>query len=172
MNENRFQDFEQVYQTYYGDIYKYLLYLSNSKETAEDVCQETFIKVYRYFNEFNGDSSIKTWMSKIAYRTYIDYLRKEKKQCFVSLTNEILEKLNGYPIDPESSLIIDELKHILFESEFKSDYGKLIYLREFKGLSYKEISMDLGWDMTKVKVTLHRARKSLKELYNSQQKAG
>lgn len=70
--------FEDIYEEYFNDVYQYILYFSNSKTDAEDLTQDTFVKVMKNLNSFNYNSSLKTWIFSIAKHTCLDYYRKKK----------------------------------------------------------------------------------------------
>ncbi|MFD2656343.1 sigma-70 family RNA polymerase sigma factor [Gracilibacillus thailandensis] len=69
---------DQIYQKYFQDIYRFLLSLSHDHYTAEDIVQETFLRAYLYV-EFYDNENVKTWLFTVAYRTFIDHYRKQKK---------------------------------------------------------------------------------------------
>ena len=69
---------ESIYQLYMPDIFRYLLSLCRNKHIAEDLLQDTFYKAYVHVELFRGDD-FKPWLFKIAYHTYIDWQRKERR---------------------------------------------------------------------------------------------
>ena len=71
--------FEQLLFRYEKQIFGYLLRFVNQKENAEDVTQETFIKIYRSLHTFDPDYKFKTWAYTVATHTAYDWLRKAKK---------------------------------------------------------------------------------------------
>ncbi|NQD65586.1 RNA polymerase sigma factor [Bacillus haikouensis] len=78
---------EMLYEKYFQDVYQYVLFFTNSQTEAEDLTQETFIRVFKSYPLFSHRSSIKTWIISIAKRTAIDYYRKRK---WISLLPEIV----------------------------------------------------------------------------------
>lgn len=79
--------FEEIYSEYSDRIYGYIFLLVNDKEVAEDLTQDTFIKAYKYMNQFNGESQIFTWLVRISRNVAIDYLRKKADSNFSQLKN-------------------------------------------------------------------------------------
>jgi RNA polymerase sigma-70 factor (ECF subfamily) len=71
-------DLHQLYETYFNDVYHYLLFFTNSKNDAEDLTQETFIKVFKNYEKFQKKSSFKTWIFSIAKNIAMDHFQKRK----------------------------------------------------------------------------------------------
>lgn len=69
--------FDQIYQTYFDPVYRYVLSLSGSTQTAEEITQETFFKAMRSLHQFQGRSSLKSWLCAIAKNLYLSEQRKK-----------------------------------------------------------------------------------------------
>ena len=72
-------EFEQVYDLYFQDVYRYILKLSGSEHIAEEVTSETFFKALHSIGKFRGQCDIRVWLCQIARNCYISSLRKEKR---------------------------------------------------------------------------------------------
>ena len=74
---------EEIYKEYSKIIYNYLFSLSNNTDIAEELMQETFYSAVKNINKFKNESSLKTWLSKIAKNKCFDYYKKQKecKKC-------------------------------------------------------------------------------------------
>lgn len=59
-------DFEEIYQTYFADVYRYILALSRDAHTAEEVTQETFFRALASIDQFRGDCQLRVWLCQIA----------------------------------------------------------------------------------------------------------
>lgn len=59
-------DFEEIYQTYFADVYRYILTLSRDAHTAEEVTQETFFRALASIDQFRGDCQLRVWLCQIA----------------------------------------------------------------------------------------------------------
>ena len=70
--------FEEVYQRQKNAVYGYLSYMTKDKDTAEDLAQETFLKVYLGLKGFKEDCSEKTWCLTIARNTFLSFARKKQ----------------------------------------------------------------------------------------------
>ena len=70
--------FDEIYNKYHHDVFQFLFYMVNHKETAEDLMQEVYIRVLKSYHRFEGKSSEKTWLFSIARNVAIDHFRKQK----------------------------------------------------------------------------------------------
>lgn len=139
-----------------------------SKEQAEDLVQEVYIRVLKSYQHFKGESSEKTWLIAIAQNVAIDFFRKQK-----GINQRLIKKVEmiHLPIKDESPLP----EEIVFQSEEKRlmyrclekctiDQRSVIILRYIQELSILETAEVLGWKESKVKTTQHRAIKQLRTL--------
>jgi len=153
-------EIEEIYLKYRANVYNYLYQLSLNKHTAEELTQDTFLKVFKYFNSFKSQSSVKTWLFKIARNTYLNH---NKKKC---LYNEetiegkvLVEETDDYK-NLNEKIAINEILIKLSETE-----RTLILLRDLYGFSYIEISSVMGLTIGQIKIGIYRSRKKFKELY-------
>ncbi|WP_174731732.1 RNA polymerase sigma factor [Mesobacillus harenae] len=148
---------EEMYETYKKPIYNYLYFLCSNPHHAEELTHDTFLKAFKSFSTFRGESSIKSWLYRIARNTYLNSAKKMSSQMELSGLDET--DYFSSPIDSDKKLIIKSVFKQLTEKE-----TNLILLREH-GFSYLEIAGILGLTEGKVKVGLHRAKKKFKMLY-------
>ncbi|MEW4309417.1 RNA polymerase sigma factor [Rossellomorea marisflavi] len=154
--------FEEVYERYFDDVYQYLLYFTNSRSEAEDLTQETFLRVMKSLPDFRGDSTLKTWILSIARRTSFDHYRKKKiLSVLPGVIGYMLSSTDGIPEkewdDREEWQEVQEALMTL-----KPDYRNVVILRGLKEYSIKESASILQWNEMKVKVTYHRAIQMLR----------
>jgi RNA polymerase sigma-70 factor, ECF subfamily len=155
---------EQIYSTYKQAVYNYLLYLTGNVHIAEDLTQETFLKVFKYFNGFKGDSSIKTWLIKISRNTYLTYIKKYSAVDSSLDDYESMSVEDGL-VNVNESILINHCLSKLSEKD-----RTLIILRDINGFGYKELAAILECSEGQVKIGLFRARQRFKEVYNSESK--
>lgn len=148
------------YLNYREDVYKYINSIVKNYSLAEDLVQETFIKAYLKANTFKGKSSVKTWLYSIAYNLTMDFFKKKKSICTLQDIyiknqdwNAILWDIRKWEANKELIVSINNLK---------SSYRQVIILRKLQGYSVKETGEILNWSENKVKVTLSRAIKYLR----------
>lgn len=155
--------FSVLVDRYKDLVYTLTLRMLKNREEAEEVSQDTFIKVYKSLNKFKGDSKFSTWIYKIAYNSCLDRLKKNKKF------------FNDVPIDEFTEhqiKTIDNALHHLEEKEreqaiqdcialLPSDDAFLLTLYYFEEQSLDEISKAMNLAPNNVKVKLFRSRKKL-----------
>lgn len=167
-------DFRKIYDTYAPRIRLYLEKLAGADE-AEDLTQETFTRVSRSLNTFHGQSSLWTWIYKIATNTAIDRIRKNK-QIRHDLADGELESVEDKNIwTGETSALEDHvirremndcIRNVVFR--LPESYRAVIVLSEFEGFNNEDIARILGLRLDAAKIRLHRARVRLKEELSKQ----
>jgi RNA polymerase sigma-70 factor, ECF subfamily len=158
---------EMLYEKYFQDVYQYVLFFTNSQTEAEDLTQETFIRVFKSYPLFSHRSSIKTWIISIAKRTAIDHYRKRK---WISLLPETVANVMRSEEGNPQQLIEGKEEWDVIQTALltlKPDYRNVVILRGLKEFSVKETADILNWKESKVKVAYHRAIKLLKEQLGS-----
>jgi RNA polymerase sigma-70 factor, ECF subfamily len=166
-------EYARLVDTYYQLIYRLALKMLGNPQDAEDILQETFIKVYKNLNKFDGRSSLSTWIYRIATNEALMFLRKKNPE-FISIDqpveNEEGEQEPLQIVDwcclPENELMSSEAKSHLDKaiSELLPSLRAVFVLRDIQGLSTHETGEILGISEMAVKTRLSRARLRLREL--------
>ncbi|KUO70861.1 MAG: hypothetical protein APF81_07980 [Desulfosporosinus sp. BRH_c37] len=103
--------FNRIYEKQRDAIYAYLLYMTKDAETAEDLSQDTFLRIYLNLFRFRGDCSEKTWALKIARNMFLSYARKKKP---ILLEEQEWANLQSVPcIDPENNILLREHEQMI-----------------------------------------------------------
>ncbi|QIW79687.1 sigma-70 family RNA polymerase sigma factor [Bacillus tequilensis] len=155
---------EDLYRQYYQEILNYLYRRTRHLETAKDLAQDTFVKALNGLASFRGHSSIRTWLYTIAHHTFVNWYRRNAKYKFsdISKSDGLTQTTYEQPEEYLSRTVKSEtIRHEILQ--LKDQYQSVLILREFQELSYEEIAEILGWSLSKVKTTLHRARLELKK---------
>ena len=152
--------FQDVYDLYFRDVYRYALSLCRNESLAEEITQETFYKALNRLDSFDGKSKISVWLCQIAKNTYISFCRKNKhldKNADASLLpyDECLEERI---FDKEMAFAIHKILHSMDEP-----YKEVFSLRTFGELSFKQIALLFGKTEAWARVTYHRAKLKIKE---------
>lgn len=158
---------EEIYKEYSKFVYNYLLSLTNNSEIAEELMQETFYSAVKNINKFRQESSIKTWLCKIAKNKWIDYYKKIKKSAEENI-DEIDEKfimVNSFEDEfANKDKVLDLYKKI---HKLDEKTREVIYLRIRSDLSFKDIGIIMNESEQWARVTFYRAKLKLKEeFYN------
>ncbi len=156
-------DFEELYRTYFSDVYQYIRKLSGSEHMAEEITEETFYKALRKIESFRGDCDIRVWLCQIAKNSYYSHLRKSGHQ--ISLEDAALQDTaDPEAVVDEAITAHDEAFQIRVLLHTLSDPYKEVFMwRVFAELSFKEIGRLYGKSDNWACVTYHRARNMLKE---------
>ena len=153
-------DFQEVYNLYFRDVYRYALSLCRNESVAEEITQETFYKALAKLNSFDGKCKITVWLCQIAKNTYISMCRKDmrlKPNVGVEQLKDN-ENIEEYFFDKETAFTIHKVLHTLDEP-----YKEVFSLRTFGELSFKQIAELFGKTEAWARVTYHRARLRIKE---------
>ena len=153
---------EKIYRDYYDIVFKYVLCLTHDKDISEDLVQETFIRMIKNIDKFEGKSKLSSWLCEIAKNLWIDYLRKNKRKVELN-ENEELNIQSEQNIENEYIEREDENK--VFEKIKALDEisQKVMYLRIKGEMSFKEIGDVLGKSENWARVTFYRAKQKVKE---------
>jgi len=157
----------------YGDmIYNVSLRLSGSREEAEDLTQEAFLKAYRNIKKFNGSSSFSTWVYRIAENFWIDRNRRKKIIKFMPFLFSETSFEFGYVSEPETIYESKEKKELISEALLKltPSERKTVVLSFYEGKSYKEIAKMEKCSIGTVGSRLTRGIGKLRKFFNKKYK--
>lgn len=136
---------------------------------AEDITQETFLKMWAHLADFKQGESFKSWLFKIAQNTAIDYLRKKKEVPFTKLENEetsvkFADTLFDENLIPQELVLrSEEARHLnLVMANLPISYREVLDLYYFKFLNFREIGEFLKRPLNTVKNQHLRALKLLR----------
>lgn len=152
--------FDHLFDRYRASMRKlYLQRTGGNGDDADDLIQDTFLKVYLNLRRYDPAYTFGQWIFTIARNTFIDYLRKRQES--VPLDN-VQRGQSSLPT-PEQSVIDSQQRAQLeaFMERMRPQYRRLIELRFFRDFSYEEIAAELNIPLGTVKTQLHRAREQM-----------
>ncbi|WP_079509198.1 RNA polymerase sigma factor [Mesobacillus jeotgali] len=162
-------DFEELYRIHSKKLIQIAYSITKDRHLAEDVVQETFIKAYKKVDTIVDEHKIGSWLSAIAARTAIDYLRAEKRRKWLPSDQSIMEQIfsddhSDQSIEKEVEMLLfkEQLQHMLYM--LTKEYQQVLILKLQYGLKENEIASKLNIKSGTVKTRLHRARKQLKKV--------
>ena len=164
--------FSTLIQRYEGRIFRLAMNITQNREDAEDVLQESFLKAYEHLDQFLGNSKFYTWIVRIAVNQALMKLRKRRNDRSVSLDEQIdtgedtvVREIAAWDPDPEERYSREELSAILTEAvdELAPIYRTVFTLRDVDGLSTEETAEALDLSVPAVKSRLLRARLQLRD---------
>ena len=161
--------FEDVAQELSGPLRRYLERLVGNRATADDLLQETLLKIARALPEFEGRSSVKTWAFTIATRVATDHFRRPHSRAQMV---EIDEREPAHVLDAEidQRLVIDEMSSCVREviDSLPEDYRTALVLHDLEGQTAAQVAEIAGCSLANAKIRIHRARRRLKKALNEE----
>jgi RNA polymerase sigma-70 factor (ECF subfamily) len=164
--------FGELIRRYEAKIFRLAQHITQNREDAEDVLQETFLKAYEHLDQFQGNSKFYTWIVRIAVNQALMKLRKRKSDKSVSIDETIdtgedtvAREIAAWDEDPEQRYSREELNKIL-ETAIDSlapPYRAVFLLRDVDDLSTEETAEALDLSIPAVKSRLLRARLQLRD---------
>jgi RNA polymerase sigma-70 factor (ECF subfamily) len=174
-------NFEQTALPHRTLLYSYAFCITRNSDDANDLLQETFLKAYRFWNNFEAGTNVKAWLYRIMKNSYINYYRKEVRE---PKKVEYKEYHLPYNTTQETSFahkhMVEKSYDEIFGDEIARSLGSLndsfrdiLVLRDVEGISYEEIANTVNCPIGTVRSRLHRGRKLLKKkLFHYAQKNG
>lgn len=151
-------DYGKLYDTYYMEVYSYVMTLVRNPHLAEEITQEVFFKAMKTGHPYNGASGEFTWLCAIAKNTCMDTLRRQSRfaQCPDDLPSDT--DLTQMFEDESVTLQIHQILHAMDEP-----YKEVFQLRIFGELSFQTIGQIFGKTGNWARVTYHRAKLKIQE---------
>ena len=159
--------FEEIALVHMNSIYRSALYMTKNETDAHDLVQDTYLRAFRFFDSFEEGTNCRAWLLKILRNTFINSIRRGKRQLrVVSLT-----EMSEYGIElssdftPEDGvfgdLFNDEI--VTAMNKIPAEYRSAILLADVERLPYKEVADIMDCPIGTVMSRLHRGRKLLRE---------
>jgi RNA polymerase sigma-70 factor (ECF subfamily) len=153
-------NFDEVYDRYFDDVYRYVFALSRNDSIAEEITQETFFRALKKIENFRGECKLRVWLCQIAKNIYYSYCEKQKKR--ISEEN-IYDITDGISVEEkflyrETAFVIHKKLHSLAEP-----YKEVFSLRVFGELPFYDIGELFEKNENWARVTFYRAKLKLKE---------
>ena len=152
-------EFEQVYDLYFRDVYRYILKLSGSEHVAEEITSDTFFKALRSIGKFRGSCDMRVWLCQIAKNAF--YKEQKRRKRFHPEPEHLAER--G---EPDSTLQRLEDRQTVLELHrhlhaMPEPYREVFELRVFGELQFQEIAAIFEKSESWAKMTYYRARARL-----------
>ncbi len=158
-----------VAERYRNSIYRYILRLVGDKERADDLTQETFVRVHRRLPELREAVALQAWLYRIATNICYDYFRaRDQRQPALPLValgqDERSIVADEVPLRSDQLLEQNDMSDCVLRylTELPESQREVILLHDLQGLTSPEIAQMLGLSIDNVKIRLHRARARLK----------
>ena len=145
-------DFDNIYEEYFDRVYYKVLSVVKNDDDAEDICQETFISVYKNLSKFREESNIYTWIYRIAINKTYDFFKKRK------IEFEINDDVLSLPEDVnfDTKVILQEKLKLISNKE-----REIVILKDIYGYKLKEIAEMKDMNLSTVKSVYYKALKDM-----------
>ena len=155
------QAFQQLLQDYQKPLYNHVRNIVLNHDDADDVLQNTFIKIFQNLKNFKGESKLFSWMYRIATNESLTFLKQKSKNSGISsetLQNKTIDNLEADVFYDGNEIQIKLQKAIVLLPEKQQLVFKMKYFQELK---YEEISQILGTSVGGLKASYHLAVKKI-----------
>ncbi len=154
--------FEDVVEDLSAPLRRYLERIVGDRATADDLLQDTLLKIARALPDFEGRSSLKTWAFTIATRVATDHLRRPQNRAQMV---DIDESDHGCDADTDQRLVVDEMSSCVREviDTLPEDYRTALVLHDLEGETAAKVADIVGCSVATAKIRIHRARRRLKQ---------
>ena len=159
--------FEQLYRAHSGRLYSLIVRMVASTETAEDLLQEVFLTAYRKVNNFRGDSSLGTWLYRMAVNHCLDYLRGRQNK--MARTTDSIEDEGMAEPAASAPLVASAINRLDLEraiSQLPDGCRTAFVLHDVEGFEHHEVATLLGISEGTSKSQVHKARMKLRGILN------
>lgn len=174
------QALQTLFDLYHRRVFGLLYRLTGSRDSAEDLLQETFLRLVRHIGNYDHAGRFEAWLFRIAANLARDHARKHRRRGpTASLDAESdghgpLDRLAAEPSDPADGLLAEEQKQRLAEllEQLSPADREILMLRHYGELSFQEIAELLGIPLGTALARAHRALKRLRQSFEQQDAPG
>jgi RNA polymerase sigma factor (sigma-70 family) len=160
--------FSKLVNTYQERLYWHIRRIVIDHDDADDVLQNTFIKVFKNLHNFREDSQLFTWLYRIATNESISFLKKQRKHIFVSMDDVAHSLSSKLEADPQLSGDAIQLKLQQAILKLPNKQRLVFNMKYFEEMKYEEMSEVLGTSMGALKASYHHAVKKIEAELKSQ----
>lgn len=165
--------FQKLYNNYERQLFSYILRYTRNKTAADDVFQQTWIKVINGLKKYEEKGIFSSWLFGIAHNSCIDHIRKNSREKINDNKSIEIDKMESRQnMCPEKEFLKKEKTQYLKKAieQLKPDQKDVILLRLYTDLTFKEIAEQLGYSLNTVLGRMHYALINLRKIINGGQK--
>jgi len=167
-NQKDPEAFGKIYDLYADQIFRFIRFKVNTDETAQDITSDVFLKVWQYIQESEKKiENFNALIYRVARNNVVDYYRKKSREYHLSASDQlenIIEDRENLIEKVDQEIDMEQIESKL--KLLKEEYREVIILRYIEELSISEIAEILDKTKSNVRVLIHRALKTLKEIFH------
>ena len=153
---------QELYARFSGQLFATAIRHTNAREDAEDVLQESFVKIFKHIKSYRQDFSFEGWMRRIVVNTAITHYRKNLKHRHHQDISEVQATPRDLENHTDLEFTADELEYAI--AQLPLGYRTVFCMYVIEGYRHQEIADQLGVDVNTSKSQLSRARKYLQRV--------
>jgi RNA polymerase sigma-70 factor, ECF subfamily len=149
-----------LFERHYARVHALCYRLTRRADAADDLAQETFLRVLRYRDTFRGDAAFATWLYRVAYNVCHEFWRQGRR-------DESMERIPEQPDRPKHAEPVSE-RHALLEQamvRLEPEQRAVLVLTRYHDLKYDDVAQVLDCTPAAARVRAHRALNDLREIY-------
>jgi len=159
--------FGKIYDLYVSQIYRFIFFKVSNKEEAEDLTANVFLRTWQYINEMGAETigNLQAFLYQVARNAVIDFYREKAQRGLTSsedLKIELKDQGQNLAEKIQNSSMLEEVQDAL--QQLKDEYREVVILRFIEEMNVSETAKILGKSKGAVRVLLHRALKTLREI--------
>jgi RNA polymerase sigma-70 factor (ECF subfamily) len=154
---------DEVVREHADRVYRLAFRLSGNRADAEDLTQETFVRVFRSLAQYSP-GTFEGWLHRITTNLFLDMVRRRQRIRFESLADDADDRLPGREVSPEQVLDEAGLDADIQQAldALAPEFRAAVVLCDIEGLSYEEIATTVGVKLGTVRSRIHRGRSQLR----------
>lgn len=153
--------YSQLVDYSYPKLFRFFLYMCRSKEEADDLCQDTFIRAFNNLKSLKEPEKFSSWLLTVGRNTFLNTKRKKQVD---TVSEENFERLEGSESQNETAI---EIRQTL--AKLPEEVSMVLLLVDLEGMGYAEAGEVLGISENALRSRLHRARKEFESIWNKNQ---
>lgn len=150
-------DFEDIYKTYWDKIFRLCMGYVNNAELAQDLAQETFIRIWQQLPTFRNESALGTWIFRIASNNCLRQIEKDRRFVKGEFPQHLKEE-EPSTLEPQIQLLYQCISSL-------PDMERVIISLDLEGINQAEIAEIVGLSEGNIRVKIHRIKSKLTEKF-------
>lgn len=144
-------EFKALYKEYWGKVFRLCMGYTNDYASAQDMAQETFIKVWQYLPSFRGESNIGTWIFRIATNNCLHQIELQSRMPPIELPTDLPEEEERVDIEYQIQLLYKCISEL-------SEIDRIIISLELEDIQQTDIAQIVGLSEGNIRVKIHRIK--------------